>query len=138
MTPFMFRISELLGEPGEDPAPSTRPSRPQPVGQGADRYVAVRSLAEQLVCEANAVLPPEAALTLADEAADGRLDFTIACGAHRARVSTMFGGGRSVGRLLRHEEAEGPPVELEDADALPDLIVSLLVEAGAGRLAERA
>jgi hypothetical protein len=138
MTPFMFRIAELFGDPVDEPVPSTRPSRPQPVGQGADRYVAVRSLAEQLVCEANAILPPEAELTLVDEVADGRLDFTIACGTHRARVSTSFGGGRSVGRLLRHGQAEGAPVELEDADALPDLIVSLLVEAGAGRLAERA
>jgi hypothetical protein len=138
MTPFMFRIAELVDDPSEEPVPSTRPSEPQPVGQGADRYVAVRSLAEQLVCEANAVLPPQAALTLSDEVADGRLDFTIACGRHRARVSTTFGGGRSFGRLLRQEQAEGAPVELEDADALPDLIVSLLVEAGAGRLVERA
>jgi len=137
MTPFMFRIAELFGDPGEVPVPSTRPSRPQPVGEGADRHVAVRSLAEQLVCEANAVLPPDAALTLTDEVADGRLDFTIACGTHRARVSTTFGGGRSFGRLLGHEGAEDSPVELEDADALPDLIVSLIVESGAGRLAER-
>jgi hypothetical protein len=100
--------------------------------------VAVRSLAEQLVCEANAVLPPEAVLSLADEVADGRLDFTISCGPHRVRVSTTFGGGSSFGRLLRDGQAEGAAVELEDADALPDLIVSLLVEAGAGRLVKRA
>jgi len=118
--------------------PSTRLSEPQPVGQGADRYVAVRSLAEQLVCEANAVLPPEAVLTLSDEVADGRLDFTITCATHRARVSTTFGGGESLGRLLRPGQAEGAPVELEDSDALPDLIVSLLVEAGVGRLLEQA
>jgi hypothetical protein len=138
MTPFMFRIAELVGDPGEDPVPSTRASEPQPVGQGADRYVAVRSLAEQLVCEANAVLPQEVALTLSDEVADGRLDFTIACGTHRARVATTFGGGRSFGELLRQEQTEGVPVELEDADALPDLIVSLLVEAGAARHVDRA
>jgi hypothetical protein len=138
MTPFMFRIAELVGGPAEDPEPSTRPSVPQPVGEGADRYVAVRSLAEQLVCEANAVLPADAVLTLDDEVADGRLDFTIACGSHSARVSTTFGGGASVGQLLRQQAATGDPVELEDADALPDLIVSLLVEAGLGRLPQQA
>src|SRR3954454_5570289 len=138
MTPFMFRIAELVGGPAESPEPSTRPSLSRPVGEGADRYVAVRSLAEQLVCEANAVLPHEAGLTLSDDVADGKLDFTIACGTHRARVSTTFGGGAAVGQLLRGQDAQGTPVELADADALPDLIVSLLVEAGVGRLRQKA
>ncbi|MCW2500567.1 MAG: hypothetical protein JWN87_2243 [Frankiales bacterium] len=129
MTPFMVRIAELVGSPEAGAVPSTRPSAPQPVGVGADRHVAVRSLAEQLVCEANAVLPPGPRLTLADEVVDGRLDFTLAYGSSRARVSTAFSGGRSYAQLLREDASGEDPVELEDADALPDLIVRLLVDA---------
>ena len=132
MTPFMFRIAELVGDPVEDPVPSTRPSAPRPVGQGADRYVAVRSLAEQLVCEANAVLPPEALLSLSDEVADGRLDCTISCGPHRARVSTTFERRLGIRPAARDGSTRGlPPGTRGAPDALPDLIVRLLVEAGA-------
>ena len=64
MTPFMQRVAELVGTPEEDlpgveeiaPMPDTRISRRIATGTGADRQVAIRSLAEQLVSEANAIL----------------------------------------------------------------------------------
>ena len=64
MTPFMTRVAELVGTPEEQladldtlaPMPDTRISRRIATGTGADRQVAIRSLAEQLVSEANAIL----------------------------------------------------------------------------------
>lgn len=125
MTPFMWRVADVVGLDEPAVEPGTVPSRPRAVGNGADRYVAVRSLAEQLVCEANAVLAPGPGMTLVDDLSDGRLDFTIAYGTSRARVSTAFAGGHSLGTLERPGHDSGS-VELRDADALPDLIVSLL------------
>lgn len=128
----MVRVAELVGSTGTPPAPSTRPSRPQATGAGADRHVAVRSLAEQLVCEANAILQEGQRLTLTDEVVDGRLDFTVTYGDSSARVSTAFSGGRSQAQLLRDGSPDAVPVELQDADALPDLLLGLL--SGASRV----
>ena len=64
MTPFMLRVAEIVGTPQDQlpeldelaPMPETRISRRIATGTGADRQVAIRSLAEQLVSEANAIL----------------------------------------------------------------------------------
>ena len=64
MTPFMLRVAEIVGTPKDElpeldefaPMPETRVSRRIATGTGADRQVAIRSLAEQLVSEANAIL----------------------------------------------------------------------------------
>src|SRR5699024_603271 len=84
MTPFMTRVAEFIG--AHDPQdvgthelpaissrsttmPQTRISRRVATGTGADRHVALRSLAEQYVCEANAVLGADRDhLDLVDEA----------------------------------------------------------------------
>ncbi|MCB0905740.1 MAG: hypothetical protein KDB63_01315, partial [Nocardioidaceae bacterium] len=71
MTPFMLRVAEIIGEevdPGPVPMPATRISQRIATSTGADRQVAIRSLAEQLLCEANAVLSnSDEHLTLTDE-----------------------------------------------------------------------
>ena len=136
MTPFMFRVHELVGDSADSPDPEVRLSEPLPVGISADRHVAVRSLAEQLVCEANALLPPEVQLSLVDDVTGGQLGFTMTCRESSATVSTTFGAGRAVGQLRRNGRADAQPVELEDADALPDLVLSLLVDAGVDRRLE--
>lgn len=140
MTPFMTRVAEFVGEP--DPAdvpeiaqrrttmPETRISRRVATGTGADRHVALRSLAEQYVCEANAVLGSERDhLDLVDEPLPDELAFTVTYREQGARCSTLFTDGRAFGRLVgsffEGEEAR----ELEGPDALPDLLVRLL-EAG--------
>ena len=100
MTPFMLRVAEIVGTPQDQlpeldelaPMPETRISRRIATGTGADRQVAIRSLAEQLVSEANAILGQ----------ADDRLQLVD----------------------------EKLPHELDGPDALPDLIVRLLVESG--------
>lgn len=139
MTPFMQRVAELVGTPEDDvaalaalsPQPVTRLSRRIDTGTGADRHVAIRSLAEQLVSEGNAVLGPlDDRLELVDETLAHELAFRVTHRDRAARVSTTFEDGTAYGRLVGDGVETEEPVELEDADALPDLLVRLLVESG--------
>ena len=141
MTPFMLRVAELVDVDESDvaqadldalaPMPMTRISRKIATSTGADRHVAIRSLAEQLVCEANVVLAHgDEHLTLADEVLAHELAFTVGYRGRGARVSTTFEDGTAYGRLVGDGFDSELPRELEDADAVPDLIVRLLVESG--------
>ncbi len=134
MTPFMLRVADLIGEEGDPeptPMPQTRLSRRIATGTGADRQVAVRSLAEQLVCEANAVMAAsDERLTLSDETLPHELAFAIGYRGRAARVSTTFEDGTAYGRLVGDGFESELPVELEGPDALPDLIIRLLAESG--------
>ncbi len=134
MTPFMFRVAELIGhegDPGPTPMPVTRVSQRIATSTGADRQVAIRSLAEQLVCEANAVLDAsDDHLTLSDETLPHELAFSVGYRGRAARVSTTFENGTAYGRLVGDGFESELPVELEGPDALPDLLVRLLSESG--------
>lgn len=136
MTPFMFRVAEAAGivapedggSPELAPTPATRISERVDTGTGADRQVAIRSLAEQLLCEANAVLTDTAdRLELIDEVHPHELAFRVAYADRAARISTTFVDGVAYGRLLGTGFESDEPRELEDSDAVPDLIVRLLV-----------
>ncbi|NLT30861.1 MAG: hypothetical protein GXX86_10455 [Propionibacterium sp.] len=133
MTFFMQRLAKELGAetPGEPPMPAMRPSTPTPVNEGGDRYVALRSLTEQLICEANAVIQDTSShLHLTDEVGTDELVFTITCGGHGARVATKFRGDSATGQILSEDLPHEQPYELTDADAIPDLIVRLCLVAG--------
>src|SRR5699024_655613 len=117
--------------------PQTRISRRVATGTGADRHVALRSLAEQYVCEANAVLGADRDhLGLVDEAIPGELAFTVTYRDHGARCSTLFTDGRAFGRLVGDFFHDEQARELEGPDALPDLLVRLM-EAGVDSPTER-
>jgi len=79
MTPFMAAVEAALA--GDSPSSSSVASpRSAPVGVAAttSHQVAVRALAEQIVCEANAVLARHGrAIALTDEVGDGGLAFTL-------------------------------------------------------------
>jgi len=134
MTPFMLRIAEIVGEeadPGPVPMPATRISQRIATGTGADRQVAIRSLAEQLICEANAVLAhSDEHLTLTDETLPSELAFSVGYRGRAARVSTTFEDGIAYGRLVGDGFESELPQELDGPDALPDLLVRLLLESG--------
>lgn len=143
MTPFMMRVAELVGTDLDDPderahladlapMPATRISRRIDTGHGADRQVAIRSLAEQLVSEANAVLAPvDERLELLDEALPDELAFRVTHGGRAARVSTTFADGTAYGRLVGTGFESELPQELDSADALPDLLIRLLAQSRA-------
>ena len=139
MTPFMLRVAEIVGTPKDQlpeldelaPMPETRISRRIATGTGADRQVAIRSLAEQLVSEANAILgQADDRLELVDETLPHELAFSVTHRGRAARVSTTFEDGTAYGRLVGDGFESELPQELEGPDALPDLIVRLLVESG--------
>lgn len=139
MTPFMTRVAELVGTPEEKladldtlaPMPDTRISRRIATGTGADRQVAIRSLAEQLVSEANAILASaDDRLELVDETLPDELAFSVTHRRRAARVSTTFRDGTAYGRLVGDGFESEVPRELDGPDALPDLLIRLLVESG--------
>ena len=140
MTPFMLQVAELVGARDADvepvaPMPMTRISQRIATGTGADRHVAIRSLAEQLLCEANAILATaegagsdDEHLSLFDETLPSELAFNVGYRGRAARVSTTFENGMAYGRLVGDGFQSELPRELEGPDALPDLLIRLLVE----------
>ncbi len=129
---FMARLAEALGgDASHIPTPAMRPSAPSGFMAGSDRYVALRAYAEQLVCEANAVIEePVSRLSLFDEVGGDELAFTITCNSHAARVATRFSGGRATGQIVSEDLPHEQPYELSGPEALPDLIVGLCLIAG--------
>lgn len=138
MTPFMTRVAELVGTaPGvtEPPAYRTRSSGGIAANIGADRHIAVRTLAEQLLCEANAVLIGyDDRLTLSDEIGGDELAFTIRHRDRVVRVSTRFADGIAFGQLTGDTVPAGPPRELGSEEDVADLLAALLVQAGTSAL----
>lgn len=134
MTLFMQRVAEYVGaeaEPDELPRPAMSPSVTRSAIEGADRLVAVRSYAEQLVCEANAVLEEVGEhMSLVDEVGQQALIFAIHYRGRQARVTTEFNGHSAWGQIVGDGLESSEPMELEGPDSLPDLIMLLLMEAG--------
>ena len=126
MTPFMISVASLL-EGTPPPAPETEPSKALPVAVATDMQVIVRSLAEQLVCEANTVLRDHGtAFSLADETGPGSLSFTIGCGEAQARVETAVSGRTAVARLTAPGLPDDGPRRLTSEDGLQALLLGLI------------
>ncbi|GAB04592.1 hypothetical protein GII30_22100 [Gordonia amarae] len=131
MTPFMWKVQELLeGDTAEHP--DTEPSVEVSVAEGADTQVIVRSLAEQLVCEANAVLAWHAGehpreVTLVDDTGPGTLAFTLACGERSARIETQITGHTATARLIG-TDTTAEPRRLADEDQLQSLVLELIAD----------
>ncbi len=128
MTPFMIRVSEVLELATDVVLPDIRPSRPRPAAIGADEHVECRSLAEQLVCEANVVLSSieHEPLSLTDDLRSESLSFTISCGNRQARIVTHIGTAVAIGNLYGIGARHLASVELAGADQLEELILLVI------------
>lgn len=128
MTPFMLAVQAQLG--GEAaPFPETEASRVNSIAVGADSQMMVRSLAEQLVSEANAILREHGdVISLVDEVGPGVLGFTLGYRDRAARVQTVLAGHTALGRLVIEGESEHEPRQLTNEDELRALVLSLLVD----------
>lgn len=126
MTPFMLRVQDLLdGEPA--PGVGTRPSVPGPIPAATDTQVIVRSLAEQLVSEANAVLRGQGeVIRLDDEVGPGGLTFTLGYRDRSARVQTAMSGRSARVCLVIDGRADDQPRQLSSEDELRALVLSLI------------
>jgi len=126
MTPFMLAVQALL-EGDQPPEPATKPSRPRPVAKAADTHVILRSLAEQLVSEANAVLRGRGVgISLVDDTRPGELMFTVRHGDRAARVRTVVSGHTALGQLVKAGAPVEEPREFTSEDELQALVLSLL------------
>lgn len=128
MTPFMLAVqAKLDGEPAV--APTTEPSRTRTIAAAADVQVIVRSLAEQLVSEANAVLRDRRpSFELTDNTGPGQFTFTVRYRDRAARITTVVSGHRAVAALTAPGIPGTETRELSGADELQALLLSLLAE----------
>ncbi|MGD9985585.1 hypothetical protein [Pseudonocardia sp.] len=126
MTPFMHTVQALLdGEPA--PVTGTEQSRPGPVPVATDTQVIVRSLAEQLVSEANVVLREHGeVIRLDDEVGPGELAFTLGYRDRAARVQTVMSGRSALVSLVVTGRPEEAPRRLAGDGELEALLLNLI------------
>lgn len=128
MTPFMLAVRSVLEGSDDIPELKTAPSRANSLAAATDSQVVIRSLAEQLVCEANAVLSERGeVIGLADECGE-RLAFTISYHDRVARVETTMAGRMGVGRVVVHGQPETEPRQLATRDEVQALVLRLLAD----------
>ncbi|GEL24802.1 hypothetical protein PSU4_37560 [Pseudonocardia sulfidoxydans NBRC 16205] len=129
MTPFMHNVQALLdGEPA--PATGTEQSLPTPMPVATDTQVIVRSLAEQLVSEANAVLRARGdVISLDDVVGPGELAFTLGYRDRAARVQTVMSGRSALVSLVVTGRQEEHPRRLTGEDELQSLLLNLIAPA---------
>jgi hypothetical protein len=128
MTPFMLRVSRVLDLPADVDLPEIQSSRRLPAAVGADEHVECRSLAEQLVCEANVVLTADGRdrIKLTDEVKVGQLSFAMSYGQRQARIVTSIGHDVAVGHLYGIGSRHLGNVELTGAEQVEKLILLLI------------
>jgi hypothetical protein len=126
MTPFMQSVQALL-DGGPAPRAGTVPSEPGPVPNATDIQVIVRSLAEQLVSEANAVLREYGDLiSLDDHVGPGGLTFVLGYQDRSACVQTTMAGRSALVQLVLDGQPEDQPRRLSGEDELQALVLSLI------------
>ncbi|MGW1616505.1 hypothetical protein ACWCQZ_45130 [Streptomyces sp. NPDC002285] len=126
MTPFMLSVKALM-EGDRPPEPETELSRTRPVAIATDVQVIVRSLAEQLVCEANAILREHGTtLSLVDDLGPGGLAFTVDYGDRSARVQTKISDRIAVSCVVASGLTSDEPRQLTSEDEMRALLLSLI------------
>ena len=138
MTPFMLRVAEIVGseesDPQELPEPALVRSVYRPVNKGNDLHVAYRGLTEQLVCEANAMLPTEDdRMTLVDDVVGNEMLYSVYYRGRAAVISTVFGEGKAFGRVVADGLDNSEPHELAGPESVEDLLLLLLMESDTPR-----
>lgn len=126
MTPFMLAVQAVLDGDDDSPPLETTPSQAYALAAATDSQMVIRSLAEQLVSEANAVLRERGdVIHLVDECG-GELAFTLGYRDRAARVETVMAGRTAFGRLVIPGETDGEPQQLATGDEIQALVLRLL------------
>jgi hypothetical protein len=130
----MRAVQDVLGGCAV-PEPATMRSGLVPVPGATDAKVTLRSLAEQLVCEANAVLADVGdVVALDDQCGPGALAFTLTFRNRSAEVRTVMSGRCAQARLLVGGEPASGPRRLADEGQLRALVLTLI---GQGAVRQR-
>jgi hypothetical protein len=99
MTPFMLAVEACLAGQAS-PGPATEDAEPQRVAVATNTQVMIRSLAEQLVSEANTILRSHGrAINLVDHCRPGELAFTLEYTDRCARIETTVAGRTALSRI---------------------------------------
>ncbi len=126
MTPFMQQVDELLSQGASGTSVATLPCVSRKVGEALHNQVELRALAEQLVCEANAILRDVGmSMDLVDSADSDRLAFTLSCGHNRVWVITDVVGRTARARLGAPLLGAGER-QIAGPEALADLLLGLI------------
>lgn len=138
MTPFMLRVADIVGAGTTDeldlPEPALQRSVFRPINKGNDLHVAYRGLTEQLVCEANAMLPAEDdRMTLVDDVVGNEMLYSVYYRGRAAVISTVFGEGKAFGRVVADGLDNSEPHELAGPESVEDLLLLLLMESDTPR-----
>lgn len=135
----MLRVGEALDLLTDVDLPQIQLSRQRPAAIGTDGYVECRSLAEQLVCEANVVLSSNGCerLALTDDLESDALAFCITYADRQARIVTNIGRDVATGHIYGVGARHFGNVELTGADQVEQLIL-LLIGSPSAALAEGA
>ena len=138
MTPFMLRVADIVGADTTDeidlPEPALQRSVFRPINKGNDLHVAYRGLTEQLVCEANAMLPAEDdRMTLVDDVVGNEMLYSVYYRGRAAVISTVFGEGKAFGRVVADGLDNSEPHELAGPESVEDLLLLLLMESDTPR-----
>jgi hypothetical protein len=126
VTPFMVAVQDAL-DGYTAPEPATERSWPMPVPVATDAYVMLRSVAEQLISEANAVLSKTGhRIGLDDEYGPGALAFTLSYRGRSARVRTVMSGRYAEAHLLMAGAPADRPRRLAGEGELRALLLTLI------------
>jgi hypothetical protein len=134
----MLRVADIVGSDATDeidlPEPALQRSVLRPVNKGNDLHVAYRGLTEQLVCEANAMLPAEDdRMTLVDDVVRNEMLYSVYYRGRAAVISTVFGEGKAFGRVVADGLDNSEPHELAGPESVEDLLLLLLMESDTPR-----
>ncbi len=124
-TPFMLRVREALQTPDEQPA-RVRPSALRPIAEACDEWFYLRCRSEQMVAEANSMVPDESPLDLRDEYGTDSLAFVLLCRGRSARFVMGQTGRKGWVELERSYEPGSGPVEPVDQATIEDILIELL------------
>lgn len=134
----MLRVADIVGADTNDeldlPEPALQRSVFRPINKGNDLHVAYRGLTEQLVCEANAMLPAEDdRMTLVDDVVGNEMLYSVYYRGRAAVISTVFGEGKAFGRVVADGLDNSEPHELAGPESVEDLLLLLLMESDTPR-----
>jgi len=140
MTPFLVAVRDVLDGRLATPEPAVAPSIPGPVHVAIGLQAAMRTLAEELAQEANAVLELTriggeesrdvvggiAVITLADEHGPGAMAFTLGYRDRSAQVRIDIAGGRAQASVIIPGRLPVGIRQLADEEEVRALVLSLI------------
>lgn len=123
-TTFMLRVREAMRR--VDPQGlRLRLSLPLPVAEATDEWFYLRCRSEQMIAEANCMLPLPV-LDLEDEYGTDQLAFVVRCGPRSSRISLGQNARTAWVELKRSYDPIDGRVKPEDSESVEDLVIELL------------